>query len=144
MSPANRFHIFVATLTITSMYWFLTRLSELVPNPDSLSPWQRAAIAYVSSAAFYQLCALGLRYVLDRWIWARGKVFGPDFVRGTWAGCYKTPQGENRITIEHIEQTLDGIIITGYAFTEQTDRPIIMWTSKAAAVNSNDGVLTYS
>jgi hypothetical protein len=71
-------------------------------------------------------------------------MLGAAYIEGTWIGCYKTPKNENRLTVEHFEQTLDGIAIKGYAFTEGSDKPIVDWTSKAASVDGSLGVLTYS
>lgn len=144
MSPANRFHLFVATLTVGFMYWLLGHLSAWFPSTDALGSWQKAAIAYISSAGFYQLSATGLRYVLDHSKLARQWTLGAAYIEGTWIGCYKTPGNENRLTVEHFEQTLDGIAIKGYAFTEGSDRPVVDWTSRAAAVDGSLGVLTYS
>jgi hypothetical protein len=144
MSPANKFHGSVSVFTVGSVYWIMAYVSTWLPPVEGLPTWEKAIIAYITSAAVYQLTATGLRGLLDRWRWAREWTLGAAYVEGTWIGCYKTAANENRITVEHFEQTLDRLTIRGYAFTENSNSPIIDWTSKAASVDESLGMLTFS
>jgi hypothetical protein len=98
--------------------------------------------AYIGSAAFYQLLATLLRWLFDHLRPFRKVVFGNEYLEGTWIGAYVTSPNK-RFTIEHFEQTIDGIVIRGYAFTE-SDLLYAKWTSKTVAFDATSGNLTYS
>lgn len=144
MSPANKFHLFVATMTIGFMYWVITKLELWFPHPNGLPPVWRGAIAYLSASGVYGHLATALRYALHRFQFARRIILGPEYVEGTWVGFYKTGNNETRLTVEHFEQSIDGVTIKGYAFTENSDEPIEDWTSKSVSMNAVVGELTYS
>jgi hypothetical protein len=143
MSPSNKFHLFVATTTIAVMYWIINHLSPLLQSTAHLNLYYRVAIVYLGSAAFYQLLASGLRWLFEYWRHLRRWVLGPEYIEGTWIGCYKNPAGQKQFTIEHFEQTLDRIVIRGYAYLENGTLHA-QWNSKAVAVNADQGTLTYS
>jgi hypothetical protein len=144
MSPAARLHGTISTFTIGTVYWILLHLSAILPSVASLQPWQKAIVAYVTSAAVYGFAAAALRFVLDRWQQSRQWFLGASYVEGTWIGCYKTKAGEKRYSVEHFEQTLDGLTIRGQASDDTNGTPIFTWTSKASSVDADTGTLTFS
>src|ERR1700733_13844427 len=113
MSPTAKFHLMISTFTIGTVYWILLYVSKFIPPIDTLSPWQKAVVAYITSAAAYKLFAAGLRWILDRWRLSREWFLGAAYLEGTWIGCYRTKAGEKLYTVEHFEQTLDGLTIRG-------------------------------
>jgi hypothetical protein len=144
MSPTAKFHGMISTFTIGTTYWILLHLANFIPPADSLLPWQKAVIAYVTSPAMYALSATGLRWVLDRWRLARQWFLGAGYLEGTWIGCYVLKTGEKLYTVEHFEQTLDRLTITGQSSTENDSRPRFTWTSKSSDIDVEHGFLTYS
>jgi hypothetical protein len=143
MSASSRFHWFVTTSTITVMYWVLYYLGKTFPSPSTLNIYSKTVIVYIGSVAFYQLLASSLRWLFDHVRWVRRKVLGPEYLEGTWIGCFAGQGGEKQFTVEHFEQTLDGIVIRGYAQNE-TNALFAQWTSKSVAIDSVKGTLTYS
>ncbi len=143
MSASSRFHWFVTTTTITIMYWVLYYLAKKFPSPSSLDVYSKTVIVYLGSVAFYQLIASGLRWLFDHVRWVRRKVLGPEYVEGTWIGSFADRGGKKQFTVEHFEQTLDGLVIRGYAQSE-ANVFYAQWTSKSVAVDAEKGTLTYS
>jgi hypothetical protein len=136
MSVSNRFHLFVASTTITVAFWIVSLIH----------PWQagvgKFALAYIGSAAFYQLLATALRWLFDQIRVIRKFVLGREFLEGTWIGSFdQSPK--KRFTVEHFEQTVDGVVIRGYAFTE-SDALYADWISRSVTFDSTLGTLTYS
>jgi hypothetical protein len=143
VSAANRFHLFVSGLTIACMTWILIKLLECFPNYTQGNYIVKMTIGFFVSAGFYKLLATFYRFVLNRSELARRFTYGPDYVDGTWVGRY-TAGSETRLTVEHFEQTLDGLVVRGYAFTQSDSTPVSDWTSKAATINASRGELTFS
>jgi hypothetical protein len=142
VSVANRFHLFVASTTIAVAFWVSKNVTI---TTDSHAEWAGAAKmlgAYIGSAAFYQLLATALRWLFDHLRPFRKAVFGNEYLEGTWIGAYGAAPNK-RFTIENFEQTIDGIVIRGYAFTE-SDVLHARWTSRAVAFDATSGNLTYS
>jgi hypothetical protein len=144
MSPTAKFHGTISTFTVGTVYWIMLHISKILPPVDNLSPWQKAIVAYVTSVAVYNLAAAGLRWFLGRSRLARQLFLGAIYLEGTWVGCYESPSKEKRLTVEHFEQTLEGLTIRGAAFTENSNAEIVQWISKATSINEIDGTLTYS
>jgi hypothetical protein len=144
MSPTAKFHGTISTFTIGTVYCILLHLSAILPPVDSLRPWQKAIVAYVTSGAVYGLAATGLRYVLDRWRRSRQWFLGPSYLEGTWIGSYRTKAGEKLYTVEHFEQSLDGLTIRGQSSSAADRTPRFKWTSKACSIDETAGALTYS
>jgi hypothetical protein len=142
MSISNRFHLFVASTTIAMAYWISTRVTITVSSWTTLTPIAKLAGAYVGSAAFYQFIATLLRWIFDHVRILRKLIFGNEFLEGTWIGAYGQSTGK-RFTVEHFEQTVDGIVIRGYAFTD-ADALYAKWTSRSVSFDPNSGSLTYS
>jgi hypothetical protein len=144
MSPTAKFHGTISTFTIGSVYWILLHLSAILPPLDSLPPWQKAIVAYVTSGAVYGLTATGLRWVLDRWRKSRQWFLGASYLEGTWVGAYTTKSGDKMYSVEHFEQTLDGLTIRGQASSAVDSTPRFKWTSKACSIDETAGTLTFS
>jgi hypothetical protein len=140
---SNKFHLFVSTTTIAAMYWIITHLSSRFPHLEKVSLQYRLLIIYLGSAGFYQLLALGLSWLYEHNRLLRRLVLGPEYVEGTWIGCYRNPQGQKKFTVEHFDQTLDGVVIRGYAFNDD-DTEYGKWLSTSVSINAAQGVLTYS
>jgi hypothetical protein len=144
MSPMAKFHGMISTFTIGTVYWIMLHMSKFIPPMDTLSPWQKAIIAYITSAAVYTLSAAGLRWILDRWRLSRQWFLGAAYLEGTWVGCYMTKASEKLYTVEHFEQTLDGLTIRGQSSSATSSTPRFKWTSKASSIDAAAGAFTYS
>ena len=142
MSISNRFHLFVASTTIATAYWVSTHITVTTTSIPSLAPLAKLTAAYIGSAAFYQLVATLLRWVFDHVRPLRKIVFGNEFLEGTWIGAYGHNTGK-RFTVEHFEQTVEGVVIRGYAYTDADDL-YAKWISKSVYFDANSGNLTYS
>jgi hypothetical protein len=144
MSPTAKFHGTISTFTVGTVYWIMLHVSTILPPVDRLALWQKAVVAYATSVAVYNLAASGLRWFLGRSRLSRQLFLGAIYLEGTWVGCYETPSKEKRLTVEHFEQTLEGLTIRGAAYTETSNAEIVQWISKATSINETDGTLTYS
>jgi hypothetical protein len=144
MSAANRFHLIVSTLTIATMYWLVNQLPLWFPDVKNVNPVWQAILAVPTTVVFYKAVAFVYRLILNHWELAKKFTFGPEYVQGTWIGRYSNSAKELRLTVEHFEQTIDGLVVRGYAFTDQSATPVVDWTSKAASVNASLGELTFS
>jgi hypothetical protein len=142
MSISNRFHLFIASTTITVAYWLATHINITTHPATRVEPIARLILAYIGSAAFYQLLATILRWVFDHLRLLRKIVFGDEYLEGTWIGAYgQTPH--RKFTVEIFEQTVDGTVIQGFARAE-TGVLYAKWTSSAVSFDAGTGSLTYS
>jgi len=144
MSPMAKFHGMITTFAIGTTYWLLLHVSKFIPPGDSLPPWKKAIAVYVASAGIYSLSATVLRWALDRWRLARQVFLEAGYLEGTWIGCYTLKTGEKLYTVEHFEQTLDRLTITGQSSTATESRPRYTWTSKSSDIDVEHGALTYA
>lgn len=142
---SNKFHLFVSTTTIAAMYWIIVHLSARFPHVEKVSVYYRAIIVYLGSAGFYQLVALGLSWLYEHFRLLRRLVLGPEYVEGTWIGCYRNERGDKKFTVEHFDQTLDGVVVRGHAYNDDANNTEhATWISTSVAVNAAQGLLTYS
>ena len=162
MSVSNRFHLTVVSATIGVAVLVSTYVTVSASVPPALAPvakaindfvgsgpfaslvatTTKALAALVGSAAFYQLLATVLRWVFEHIRFLRKFVYGSEFLEGTWIGAYGTTP-DRRYTVEHFEETLDGVTVRGYAFTEAGALDA-SWNSNAVLFDSTAGTLTYS
>jgi hypothetical protein len=123
------------------MFWIISYVAPAL----RASPATTAIGAFLGSVGVYRLLALGLAWLLDRWLWAKRKVFGPYFVEGTWIGCFVGHGGDKRVMVEHYLQDFQGLVVKGRSFTDQGHEHGY-WTSEAATIDARKGrlVFTYS
>jgi hypothetical protein len=143
MSIANRFHLFVSSCTVTLMYLALLHVVPTLKATALLPPYGEVAFAFVGTVGCYLLLARILRVFFDRLRLARKLLLGAEYVEGTWIGCFTTPTGEKKYTIEHFEQTLDGVVIRGEALTPNGVQ-YAQWVSIAVSIDAINGILTYT
>jgi hypothetical protein len=141
MNPSARFHGTISTMTIFIMFWAISYLAPTL----AAYPAMTAAGGLLGSIAVYRLLALGLAWILDRWLWAKRHVFGPEFLEGTWVGHFVGHAGSTRLMVEHYIQDFHGLVVKGRSFTDQRQEHGY-WTSEAATIDTRKGrlVFTYS
>lgn len=142
MSFSNRFHLFVASTTIAAAYWVSTHVTIATDTLGDLAPFAKLAGAYLGSAALYQLLATLLRWLFNHVRILRKIVLENEFLEGTWIRAYGQ-RPEKRFTVEHFEQTVDGLVIRGYAFSEDAQLQA-QWNSRSVSINASAGTLMYS
>jgi hypothetical protein len=142
MSVNNRFHLFVASLTLAGGLWISGHFPPTLTIWTQLGPAGKFAGRFIGSAAFYQGIAWLLRWVFDHLLFLRKLVFGKEFLEGTWIGSFGTG-ADRRFTIENFEQTIEGIAVRGYAYTD-TDVLYAQWISKSVTFDVPAGTVSYS
>jgi len=100
------------------------------------------ALTAFATVGVYKLLAALLISFSDRVPFLKRFIFGPVYMEGTWIGRFDTPTGQ-KFTVEHFEQKLNGIVIRGWASNENGSR-YAEWTSIAASVDAERGLLTYT
>ena len=140
INTAGRFYLIVCTITVVSMYLIIVHLVPLVLHAWGNIP--KFVISVISSLAVFRLIAWGVDIVLRKWLWLRGKVFGPSFLHGTWIGYFRGHNNDLRYVVEHFEQDFDGLVIRGQSF-DTNGREHAHWTSTSASIDPVRGVLSY-
>ena len=157
MQAIERFNVTVSTATVAIMFvvieYMLPMLQpsaipaafqKLLPFavPAQLVEGSKLALAALATFGAYKLLAALLIQSIDRLPGVKSIIFGPSFVEGTWIGQFHD-NNQPKWTVEHFEQSLNGIVIRGYA-QNQDGTPYASWTSTAASVDYARGILTYT
>ena len=143
MSATYKFHLFVSTLTVTIMFSVIVFILPRFEPTKDLNSFYKLTIGFLGSVGTYKSLASILLGLFDRFIFIRRRFLGPEYIEGTWVGCYEFSEGQRRFTVEYFEQTLDKVIVRGQAFTEEGE-PYGQWLSRAVTVNAEQGTLIYA
>lgn len=155
MDAGTKFHGLVTTLTVLVMYAVMVYVVPRVPavqqalsSPAGSHAEKAVALAAggLGSVGVYQTIAAALRWLFNRLRWVRRLVLGPAYLEGTWIGRYLEDVNgtdEKRWTVEHFEQTLEGLVIRGYSF-DANGKEVANWASQATLIEAERGKLTYS
>jgi hypothetical protein len=143
MSPEHKFHSYVTTATIVTMYFLVSELVPILDNFSSGAIYLKPVVSILSAFGIYGLLAKLLNAIARNWKWVKKHLLGPNYLDGTWAGKFTNGNGEEKITIEFFEQTISSLTIRGEAFNSD-GTTYAQWTSVASSINANDGVLTYT
>lgn len=142
MTAIHRFHLYVATMTVSVMYLTLVHLLPRFSSAENPSIYYRLPLAFLGSVASYQLLAKTLLMLFNGSLLVRKLILGPEFVEGTWIGYYTDSKGDRKFTVERFEQTLDRIIIRGAA-KRDNDQEAVQWESLDVSVDPVNGQLIY-
>lgn len=143
MQAITRFYALVTGLTVFVMFWVISSVGPLLDKGSGIHPLIASAGALAGSVGVYRLLALGFTWVLARSVLVRSWVFGPLFLHGTWVGYFHGHTNEKRFVVEHYDQSLDGLTITGRSFTE-TLKDHGFWTTEATSIRKERLTYTYS
>jgi len=153
MQAIERFNITVSTATVAIMFAII---EYVLPMFQASAVSSGLSISFVTSAQLVAASKLGLTALatlgtykviasvliksIDKIPYVKPFLFGPSYVEGTWVGKF----GDHpKWSVEHFEQTLDSIVIRGYAF-DPNGKKYASWKTTAASVNHAAGFLTYT
>jgi len=157
MQAIQRFNVAVSTATVAIMFAIIEYLVpmlqasaipatflQLIPfaTPTQLVEASKFVLTALATLGTYKLLAGLLIQSIDWAPYLKSFIFGPSYVEGTWIGQFHD-KNYPKWTVEHFEQSLNGIVIRGYAHN-QDGTPYASWTSTAASVDDARGVLTYT
>ena len=138
----ERLSAIATAITVTVMFSLVVWVAPLV----RLWSLEYAILSNVAEAlaavAIYRSLADALRWLFKRVLWIRRIVLGKSFIEGTWAGHYVVGT-EHRLTLEFIDQSVEGIIVHGREFTSDGVTRA-NWSSDAATVNLERVELIYA
>jgi hypothetical protein len=143
LSPAARFHALIATITVFVMFRVISFGLPALGVVGADYPVAGAASTLLGSVGVYRLLAAGLNWLLERQLWIKRLVFGPHFLHGTWVGYFFGHTGEKRYTVEHFDQNLDGLVISGRSYTS-AQQEHGYWTTEATSIDARKGRLIYT
>lgn len=130
MSAGARFNAVVSSATVLLMFEAIVLLAPRLQAYPTLG----SAAAILTSFGTYKLLRLGLEYLLENWRWAKKKVFGAEYLEGTWIGYFYGHANDKRFTVEYYEQDLTAVIVKGRSSTDSL-QPHAFWTSTVSAVD---------
>ncbi|MCW3835492.1 hypothetical protein ACFQ1E_06860 [Sphingomonas canadensis] len=143
MTAGRRIGALVLTITVALMFAALKLVLPLIEGAslpflgiDFALPLQFLA-TLLAAAAVYTSAARLMERLLRDWTWLKAKVHGPAFVEGTWIGRFDAADGA-KYTVEHIEQSLEGVVVRGWA-RGADGKPYAEWTSSSAVVDGANG-----
>jgi hypothetical protein len=155
MTAVQRLGISVSTLTVVVMYAILRYLLPALQNsPAAISRYlpflsnnqvtelSAVLVTALAAAGTYKLLASILLRWADRWSPIKSAIFGASYLEGTWIGQFQSGSGP-KLTVEHFEQKLSGIVIRGLAENEDAS-PYASWISDAVSVDRERGRLVYN
>jgi hypothetical protein len=157
MQAIQRFNTMVSTATVAVMFIVIEYVLPILQAPaipdaivqhisfvtkEQIVDGIKLLVTGLMALGTYKLVAVVLVWLINTIRFLKSFVFGPSYVEGTWIGRFRAASGP-KWTVEHFEQSLDGVVIRGYAENEDKTQ-YATWNSMAAAVDSVRGVLTYT
>ena len=122
MSPTENFNSLVIGATVSIMFALIVSLAPELRAASARFPALSVIVGFLLSAGTYRLLAIALRWLMRRSHHVLALVLGPSYMRGTWIGWFRGHSGELRSMVEHFNQDLDSLLITGHSFyTDGTD-----------------------
>jgi hypothetical protein len=143
MQAITRFYALITGLTVFVMFWVISSVGPLLHNGSGIHPLIASAAALAGSVGVYRLLAVGFSWLLARSVIVRSWVFGPLFLHGTWIGYFHGHSDEIRFVVEHYDQSLDGLTITGLSYNK-TLKNHGFWTTEATSIRKERLTYTYS
>jgi hypothetical protein len=143
VTPAANFHGLVSVVTVYLMYVATTHFGPAVKQALADSLVAGGAAAALAAFATYRLLSSGLLWLLRKSVWLRARILGSRFVHGTWVGFFVGHSGERRYVVEHFEQDLERLSISGRSYTQEAEAHA-QWSTEAATVDADRGRLIYS
>ncbi len=141
MNPAAKFHGLTAALTILVMLGAIIYIVPLLKIAVNV-PLLFGFVAIVGAVGIYRLLAVGLEWLFRRVLLIRRWIFGPSFMHGTWVGYFIGHAGNKHYTIEHYDQEIEGLSITGRSFTADQNL-YSQWQSNSIGMDVRQGSLIF-
>jgi hypothetical protein len=153
----ERLNLAVSTATVAIMFAILEYLVpmlqasaipaaflKLIPfaTPAQLVEASKFVLTVLATFGTYKLLASVLIRTIDRISYLKSFIFGPSYVEGTWIGQFGD-NNQSKWSVEHFEQTLNGVIIRGYAHNRD-GTAYASWISNAVSIDYVRGILTYT
>jgi hypothetical protein len=142
MTPETRFHATVLGITVFLMFIALSKLYPLIQSFVTMQPILAPVAALLISAGTYSLIARGLIILLRHIRLLKRILLGASYLEGTWIGYTRGSSGEYRWVVEHFEQELTSLVITGRSFA-QDGSDHAQWKSEASQIDAHRGQLIY-
>jgi hypothetical protein len=143
MSPVAKFNALLASTTISIMFVIIVSLAPRLRGASVYVPALGVAAGFLVSTGTYRLLAIALRWLMEQSYRVRALVLGPSYMSGTWIGWFRGHSGELRYMIEHFNQDLDSMVITGHSFHADGSAHG-QWHSEAVALDARKGSLTFT
>ncbi len=141
-SPTAKFHGLVSLTTVYIMYFVVIHTSQILPNMLGGNEIFAGAATALSGFGLYKALSSCLTWTLKKSVGLRSIILGPTFMHGTWVGVLQGYAGDERYIVEHFEQDLETLQISGRSFTVNL-LPHAQWSSISAAINPRQGQLIY-
>jgi hypothetical protein len=143
MSPVAKFNALLASTTVSIMFIVVVYLAPQVHGAGRYAPVLGLIGGFLLSAGAYSLLSIALRWLMERSHFVRALVLGPSYMHGTWIGWFRGHSGDLRYMVEHFNQDLDSLVITGHSFhADGSDHG--HWNSDAVALDARIGKLTFT
>jgi hypothetical protein len=141
MTPTERFQSVITVATMLVMFVGVVLGAPYLRELESKAP---AAIALaLTSFGLYRLLAITFAWLLKKWLWLRSLLLGSSYLRGTWVGYFVGHAGDWRYVVEHFQQDLYSLVVTGRSFTH-TGEAHAHWISDATTIDAGRGRLIYT
>jgi hypothetical protein len=143
MSPVAKFNALLASTTVSIMFFVIVALAPILRGASDYVPFLGVVAGFLVSAGTYRILAIVLRWMMGRSHRVRALVLGPSYMYGTWIGWFRGHSGELRLMVEHFNQDLDSLVITGHSFhLDGSDHG--QWHSDAVSLDAPTGRLTFT
>jgi hypothetical protein len=143
MTPEQKFHSYVTSLTVLIMYFLIEKFTPYVNQVGNSSDYIKPIVSILSAFGIYTLLAQSMIVTSRNLQWLNKFLLGASYMNGTWVGKFVNTRGEVKITVEFFEQNISSLTISGQAFNEDGSK-YAKWNSVASSINAVDGILTYT
>lgn len=150
MKPLMRFNaivISISTLIVFGLWYEISALILQYPdwftNPSNKTyNWIGVLLTGLTSIGIYRIIYTLTAFVINNCKKIKELVFSSYYLEGTWIGFYIGVLGKERYFIETFEQNLDGIVIKGIAYDENSNLHSF-WTSESINLDATKGEISY-
>ena len=143
MTPTAKFNALIASTTVFLMFWIVAYAVPALKAANVGSPLWVSLGALLASAGIYRVLSLGIRWLMERWEFARQLALGAHYMHGTWVGSFIGHGGQKRYMVEHFSQDIDSLVITGRSFTDAKVSHGY-WTSESVMIDVRTGRLVFT
>lgn len=145
MTPEYKLHVYITTITVSSMYFII---KYIIPNINDITVASYTlSLEFIITALTTGGIYVSLSHVLLKYSrninWFKKHLLGARYLNGTWIGKFTVAKDETILTVEKFEQTLSTLKIKGYAF-DSKGKTYAQWESVAESIQEVSGALTYT
>lgn len=145
MTPTAKLNTAVSSFTVLVMFWAVRYVAPAITTADNQSAIVLAIGGLLTTAGVYRVIFLAIKWTMERSSRVRALMLGPFYMHGTWVGWFVGHAGDRRFMVEHFDQDLESIAISGRSFTAQGAEHGY-WLSDSVNIDARKGrlVFTYS